>query len=126
MILQVELIVFFAAYMVFLFVQEYHQRRKLSEGKREAENIINAVNSLFANFVVVNLEEDSYQYLGTHSSGLDGVAAKGKYTEFLEILADIFVPEYDMVPMETVLSKEYIRENFPVAVPFERYEYQIM
>ncbi|MDE7252814.1 MAG: response regulator [Acetatifactor sp.] len=126
MILQVELIVFFAAYMVFLLVQEYHQKRKLSEGKREAENIVKAVNSLFSYFVVVNLEEDSYQYMGDHSQGVDGIADEGKYTDFLEFLADKFVPEYDMVPMTTVLSKEYIRENFPATVPFERYEYQIL
>ncbi|MCM1091498.1 MAG: response regulator [Butyrivibrio sp.] len=126
MILQVELIAFFVAYMVFLLVQEYRKRRKLSEGKREAENIVKGVNSLFAHFIIVNLEEDSYQYMGNRSPGLEGVAIEGAYTDFLEFWADKFVPEYDMVPMATVLSKEYIRENFPAAVPFERYEYQIV
>lgn len=125
MTLEAGLIALFIAYLAVLMVQERRHRKRLIKAKKEAEEIVEGVNRLFNRFILVNLEQDTYQYINGEVPSFAEFPSSGNYSEFLLFFSDKFVKSQDTVPMEQVLSAGYIRAHFDRDIPFERYEYQI-
>ncbi|MBD5458854.1 MAG: response regulator, partial [Lachnospiraceae bacterium] len=85
--LEVMLIVLFAVYIIFILIRAGHKRKQLEKENREMGYIISGVNTLFTRFAMVDLEEETYQYLaGTKPVG-GGIAESGRYQNLIVYLA---------------------------------------
>jgi len=125
MVLEMILVLLFTAYMVFLLLQEWYQRKNLLKGKQDAERIITSINRLFSRFITVNLDENTYKYINKRKPNYKNFPESGNYSDFLNFFKDKFIEGYDAKPMSQILTQDNIRQNFTKDVPFERYEYQI-
>ena len=85
--LEFMLIALFVVYIIFIFIRAGHIRKQLEKENREMGYIIGGVNTLFTRFAMVDLEEDTYQYLaGTKPVG-EGIAESGRYQDLIVYLA---------------------------------------
>lgn len=121
--LEIELIIAFGIYIVFLILLNWEQKKKLVSEKQEMSQIVNGVTQLFKRFVIVDLETDTYEYLKDMEEGLP---TEGRYSD----LVDYFVPRYvreedDEVDMTCVVKKEYIQEHMDEDTPYLQFEYRI-
>lgn len=121
--LEIQLIVAFGIYIVFLLLLNWEQRRKLVSEKQEMSQIVSGVTQLFKRFVIVDLEGDSYEYLKDME---DGLPTEGRYSD----LMDYYTPRYvkdadDEIDMSRIITKEYIQRHMNEDTPYLQYEYRI-
>ncbi|MDE6642007.1 MAG: response regulator [Acetatifactor sp.] len=85
--LEIMLIVLFAVYIIIILIRAGRRRKQLEKENREMGYIISGVNTLFSRFAMVDLEEETYQYLaGTKPEGTE-IAESGKYQDLVVYLA---------------------------------------
>ncbi len=85
--LEVMLIVLFVVYIVFILIRAGHKRKELEKENREMGYIISGVNTLFTRFAMIDLEEDTYQYLAGTKPADGGIAESGSYPDLIAYLA---------------------------------------
>lgn len=85
--LEVMLIVLFVVYIVFILIRAGHKRKELEKENREMGYIISGVNTLFTRFAMIDLEEDTYQYLAGTKPADGGIAESGSYPDLIDYLA---------------------------------------
>ncbi len=121
--LEIKLFIAFLLYIGYLLVKNWLQRRQLLTEKQEISRVADAVPHLFTRFALVDLENDTYEYL----EGKKGDAPeKGKYTELIEHLQPKYIAEDDSGrTMADIITAEQIQKRLTVDTPFLQYEYQI-
>ncbi len=121
--LEVKLILIFLAYILYLFVKNRWIKKRLVSEKQEMSGIVEAVTQLFGRFALVDLEQDTYEYL---KGGAGDVAEKGRYTDLLRHMDSLYVAgDEDSEKMAARLSPERVRQRLRADVPYLQYEYQI-
>ncbi len=124
-LLEAFLILLFVGYLLLLMLQEWYQKKRLLKGKREAESIVAGINRLFNRFILVNLEEGTYQYMNDQKPAFTEIPDSGNYEELIDFVRDKLKPGYDGESMGEILAPEYLRENFCREVSYRKYEYRI-
>ena len=121
--LEIRLFIAFLLYVGYLLVKNWLQRRQLLSEKQEISRVADAVPHLFTRFALVDLEEDTYEYL----EGKKGDAPeRGRYTDLIEHLRSKYVAEDDSGrTMAVVITPEQIRRRLTEDKPFLQFEYQI-
>lgn len=125
MILQVILIVLFAIYILALLVQGQRRRRKLERENREMGYVINGVNTLFARFILVDLEEGTYQYLAGTRPEYARMPASGLYKDFAAYLCGFLVYEEERQKFAKMLRQESMIQELGGGGTDIQFEYQV-
>lgn len=120
--LEVELIVAFGIYIACLLLARWKQKKELVSEKQEMSQIVSGVTKLFHRFVIVDLENDTYEYLKNTEKGLP---PEGKYSDLVDYFTVRYIKEEEGVDMSVVITKDYIREHLDKNTPYLQYEYRI-
>lgn len=111
MVLQGFLIGLFAVYILILLLQSRRKRRYLEGVNREMGYVISGVNTLFARFILVDLEEDTYCYLAGTAPERADFAAGGPYADFVVYLCSFLTEEKEREKLQAMMERdEMIRE----------------
>ncbi len=116
--LEVRLIVGFLIYIMFILFLN----RKLESEKKEMSRIVGAVTQLFTRFVVVNFENDTYEYLETVD---EGIKKKGAYADLIEYMTPRYIQDEGEEEVGFVIRKDYIQEHMDENTPYLQCEYRI-
>ena len=130
--LELWLVLLFVGYILILVMENRKQKSKLVMEKQEMRDIVDSTSQLFKSFVLVDLKNDSYEYLKSDirehgrtddvSSGA-GLLPKGIYSQ-LQNYWDARVVEED----------EHVRDQFTISsiqthltkdIPYLQYEYRV-
>ena len=82
--LEIMLVLLFVFYIVTIFIRAGRGRKRLEKANQEMGYIISGVNTLFNRFVMVDFEDDVYQYLAGTRPAAENMKASGRYHELLE------------------------------------------
>lgn len=120
--LELRLVAAFGIYIVCLMLVKWKQKKKLVKEKQEMSQVVTVVTQLFNRFVLVDLRQDTYEYLGGKEEGLQ---SEGKYSELVEHFGQRYIKEEDGEDMAEVITADYIRKHLTKSIPYLQYEYRI-
>ncbi|MCI9360306.1 MAG: response regulator [Hungatella sp.] len=108
--LEVLMIGLFIIYIIFLIIRTEQRKKELEKENREMGYIINGVNTLFSRFAMVDLEEETYQYLAGTRPADDKVQVKGRYDELTEYLCSRFIEDSDRQEFASQITRDAVIE----------------
>lgn len=120
--LELQLVAAFGIYIVCLMLVKWKQKKKLVMEKQEMSQVVTVATQLFNRFVLVDLKQDTYEYLGGKEEGLP---QEGKYTELVEHFGQLYIKEEEREDMAEVITADYIRKHLKKNIPYLQYEYRI-
>ncbi|MBO5055689.1 MAG: response regulator [Lachnospiraceae bacterium] len=120
--LEICLIFAFSIYILSLILLNWKQRKLLMSQKQEMSCIVDGVTNLFTRFVVVDLKNDTYEYL---KGGEKKHPAKGKYSDLLTYSLPQYIEDDGMEDMPTVITKDYIQMHMDRNTPYLQFEYRV-
>ena len=122
-VLEIKLFAVFLLYIFYLVLKNRLRNSRLVSEKQEMSQIVGAVTKLFSRFALVDLEEDTYEYLDNKRSG---APIKGRYTDLVRYLEPRYLAEDENgEKIGTVISREYIQEHLTRETAYLQFEYQI-
>ena len=133
MYLELWLVLLFVVYILILLWENWRQKAKLVMEKQEMRDIVERTSLLFSRFVLVDLKNDTYEYLKTDTgevSEADGVALreaspqKGIYSQLRDFWDSRVVAED--APVRNQLTGRAIQENLTEDTTYLQYEYRVM
>ena len=121
--LEVRLLVAFVVYVSLLLWLNWVDKKELVSERRKFGNVVEGITRLFNRFVVIDLENDSYEYL---DQPIGDISNKGAFSDLIDYMSAHFADGEDKDKFYQMVNKEYIQSNLTEAVPYLQYEYQIM
>lgn len=122
LMLEIQLILLFVAYILFLLLREWQRGKRLLREKQMADRIIRGINSLFSRFILVDLEADSYEYLNGQDPSFAELPEKGSYSDFQRFFESQFADGYELDTMRQALQPQVIRERLKEEFAQVRYD----
>ncbi|WP_242369898.1 response regulator [Adlercreutzia muris] len=108
----------------FLLVQTMRQRRKLISESEHVTSIVYSSLALFQRFAVIDLENNTYEYL--KDEGIkDDLPRNGEYHMFRYYWETRFCDDSERERMKAELTPEYVREHLTPEVPYLHFEYRL-
>jgi len=121
--LESRLILLSLTYVAFLILTNFHKRRQLTSEKVRLSGIVEGLVPLFARLVIVELEQQSYEYLKGAPSDLP---VRGAVKDLDRYMLSHYLPdEEDGDPADMIPNMEKIKASLGEGVPFLQYEYRI-
>ena len=132
MYLELWLILLFVIYILILVMQNRRQKAKLVMEKQEMQDIVNSTSQLFNRFVLVDLKNNTYEYLksGIQEQGEANDVGSGE--EYLP--KGIYTQLRDYWAARVIQEDKYVRDHFTIhsiqqnlteGTPFLQYEYRV-
>ena len=112
------------AFVAYLLVQNFRQRRKLLSESEHVTSIVYSSLALFQRFAVINLKENTYEYLKDESIK-DDLPRSGDYNMFRYYWQTRFYNEEECERMKQALTPAYIQEQMTEDVPYLHLEYRL-
>ncbi|MBP3459253.1 MAG: response regulator [Lachnospiraceae bacterium] len=119
---EVCLVLAFSIYIFSLIFLNWKRRKLLMSQKREMSRIVDGVTNLFTRFIVVDLKNDTYEYLKGREKGH---LAKGKYSDLVTYVSPRYIVEDGAEDMQTVIEKDYIQTHMDENTPYLQFEYRV-
>ena len=132
MYLELWLVMLFAAYILILIMENRRQKAKLVLEKQEMRDIVDSTSQLFSRFVIVDLKNDSYEYLKSDNRvcgkeddiGLwEKLPQKGVYSQLRNYWNARIIQKDDNIHNQFAISS--IQQNLTEDTPFLQYEYRV-
>jgi len=121
--LESRLILLSLIYVAFLILTNLRKRRQLTSEKVRLSGIVEGLVPLFARLVIVELEQQSYEYLKGAPSDLP---VRGAVKDLDRYMLSHYLPdEEDGNPADMIPNMERIKASLSEGVPFLQYEYRI-
>lgn len=124
-ILAAELIVALLLYLVIILIFNHRQKKILLKENREMSYVIDGVTRLFDRFVLIDLEQNTYQYLaGTYQKDTI-IPPEGSYPELAEYLTSLTADKEEGKRIGEELQTENIQKHLgkhTVNLSYEYYE----
>ncbi len=120
--LEIRLIAAFLCYLLYLILKNQSQKRRLVSENQEISRIVDAITLLFTRFSLVDLENDTYEYLEK-----EGCSAPqtGTYSDLVRYLDAHYLPGEGGEKMSRLISGDYVQEHLTEDVPYLQWEYEI-
>lgn len=106
--LLISLSIIFAAYIAYLLLSALYQRRKLETSARNANYVSLGVRQLFKHYVLINLENDTYEYIYPKYEELQ-IPPTGSYSSYMEYLLSLTSVQKEQDYMQKILSPSRLR-----------------
>ena len=132
MYLELWLILLFVGYILVLVMENRRQKAKLTMEKQEMRDMVNSTSQLFSRFVLVDLKNDTYEYLKSdirERGEADGagsgetVPRKGTYSQLQNYWDARAVQEDGNVRDRLTISA--IQKALTEDTPYLQYEYRV-
>ena len=127
MYLELWLLLMFVIYVLILILENRKQKAKLVLEKQEMRDIVDCTSQLFNRFVLVNLQNDSYEYLKIDDREPDdpemGLSQKGIYSQLWRYWNRRSIQDDAHVRDHLTISA--IQQNLTEDTPFLQYEYRV-
>ena len=121
--LELKLFAVFMAYLLYLAIKNWMQKKRLVSENQQMSRIVDAVPQLFTRFALVDYETDTYEYLEDKKSS---APERGSYSDLIRFLDSKYIPgEGSGENMSVLISPEYVKEHLTEDVPYLQFEYQI-
>ncbi len=124
-ILEFFLITLFIGYIIILLIQAGREKKRLAHENREMGYVISGVNTIFSRFVMVDFEQDTYQYLAETKPERPDFPTSGRYADFADYLRSFLIEDSDREKFAELLKKETVIEQLGETGTDIRYEYHI-
>ena len=130
--LELWLVLLFVIYILILLMKNRRQKAKLVMEKQEMQDIVNSTSQLFSRFVLVDLKNDTYEYLKSdirEREETDDVDSgeeyqqKGIYSQLRNYWDARVIQEDKHVRKQLTISS--IQQNLTEDIPFLQYEYRV-
>lgn len=121
--LEGRLLVAFVIYVILLLLMNRADKLELVLERRKFGNVVEGVTRLFTRFIVVDLENDKYEYL---DNPREDIPVKGSLADLIDNLSAHFKDSEDKEKFYQMVDKEYIKRNLTREVPYLQYEYRVM
>ena len=109
-VLVFSLVGLFVLYIAFVLFTSYRQRRRLMAENQDMDYILRGMPMLFTQFILIDLERNTYRYLRGSKPSLPDIAPSGQYALLRErIVQDVAAPA-DRARMREFLSREQMRK----------------
>lgn len=123
--LEVMLIGSFVIYIIALMMRTRKEKKLLARENQEMSYVIEGISTLFARFVMIDLETDRYQYLAGTSPERDDIGRSGEYGTFISYLCSFLPDEEHQQELAERLSRDSIISELGENDMDVRYEYQV-
>ena len=121
-ILECVLLGLFVIYIAALLISAKRKQKAILKEKQKFTSIVDGVTNLFTRFIVVDLENNTYEYLRNFSEYK--VPENGVYTDMYHRMTHLYRHDANnAVNPETVFSKEYLQNNLGSNTPYLQFEY---
>jgi len=124
-ILEVTLISAFILYIIFILVHNRKEKKRLELENLEMSYVTSGVNTLFARFIMVDLEQNTYQYLAKTKPERRNIPPCGKYEDFVSYLCSFILDDDERPKLRKLLRKEAIIKALGKDGTDIRYEQQV-
>lgn len=124
MVLQFVLILLFLAYILYLVLRNRKEHSRLEKENQEMGYVIGGVTSLFARFILVDLEKDTYRFLAGTTPERDSFEPSGRYEDLANYLCSFLANESDRQHFSEQLQRDAIIFNLMDNVDIQ-YEYEL-
>ena len=130
--LELWLVLLFVIYILILLVENRRQKSKLVMEKQEIRDIVDSTSQLFSSFVLVDLKNDSYEYLKSEFQGNkktdDGGSGEappqsGIYSKLQEYWNARIIQEDEH--MQNRFTANSIQTHLTKDIPYLQYEYRV-
>lgn len=121
--LEIVIISLFAVYILVLLVSSIRQRKRLIRKNDDIVEVVQSLKQLFSRFAVVDLQQDTYEYIEDGIVPYIGVESRGKYSELLKILRGFYTDKEEGERVCTGMSPTEFRKHLSDEVPFIQFEY---
>ena len=130
--LELWLVLLFVIYILILLVENRRQKSKLVMEKQEIRDIVDSTSQLFSSFVLVDLKNDSYEYLKSEFQGNkktdDGGSGEappqsGIYSKLQEYWNARIIQEDEH--MQDRFTANSIQTHLTKDIPYLQYEYRV-
>ncbi len=131
MYLELWLILLFVAYIIILIMENRRQKAKLVMEKQEMRDIVDSTSQLFSSFVIVDLKNDTYEYLKSNiracgeeddAGSVKKLPRKGVYSQFRNYWDSQVVQEDEYIRNQFTISS--IQQNLTEDTPFLQFEHR--
>lgn len=123
--LEIMLIVLFVIYIIARLADAGKEKKLLEKENKEMGYVIDGVNKLFARFVMVDFEEDKYQYLSGTRPEREEFPLEGRYPDFADYLCS-FLPEEDREQFARILEKDAVIRELGETATDVRFESRVV
>ena len=130
MYLELWLVTLFVAYILILLMENRRQKAKLVMEKEKMRDIVESTSQLFSRFVLVDLKNDTYEYLKIENQeGADDAASmempplNGVYSQLRDYWDARVVQEDEHVRNQMTIRS--IQQNLTEDTAYLQYEYRI-
>ena len=121
--LEMELAAAFLIYVIYLLVKNMLQKRKLENEKMQISRIVDVTSQIFTRFALVDLEQDTYEYLEDKRSEAQ---ERGRYTDLVRFLDQRYIGQAECGEnMSTLIGKDYVQAHLTEDMPYLQFSYQI-
>ena len=130
--LELWLILLFVGYILILVMENRRQKAKLVLEKQEMRDIVDSTSQLFSRFVLVDLKNDSYEYLKSdfreREEADDAGSGKklprrGPYSQLRNYWDARVAQEDEQIRSQFTISA--IQQNLKEDIPFLQYEHRV-
>jgi signal transduction histidine kinase/CheY-like chemotaxis protein len=125
LLLLAELTAIFAVCFIIVQIATFRQKRKLLKTNQEQAYVIDGIMQLFGAFVLVDLQQDTYQYLEGSQPRRPDFPMQGDYEKLREFACSLLLDQDDRDDLREILAKEEIQKNLDADTPYLRYEHRI-
>ncbi len=125
MMLQTLLIALFAVYILVLLLRSGSERRRLRLENMEMGYVISGVSTLFARFILADIEKGTYSYLAGTAPERSNMAASGQYEDFAEYLCSFLEEESERSKFAKRLERDTLAAKLDGGSTDVQYEYKI-
>ena len=124
-VLEILLIGCFVRYIIALMVRSRREKKLLAGENQEMSYVIGGISTLFARFVMIDLETNQYQYLAGTSPERSDIGRSGAYGDFIDYLCSFLPEEEHRKELAGRLAREEIISDLGEDDTDVRYEYQV-
>ena len=132
MYLELWLVLLFVVYILILVMENHRQKAKLVMEKQEMRDIVDRTSQLFSRFVLVDLKNDTYEYLKSDNRECgeaddidtgEELPQKGIYSQLRNYWDTRVVQEDE--PVRSQLTIRSIQQNLTEDTTYLQYEYRV-
>jgi len=120
--LELRLVTFFLIYVMYLILTNLRKRRQLTSEKVRLSGIVEGLVPLFARLVIIEPEQESYEYLKGAPSDLP---TQGSVASLLDYMSSHCLHSEEEDSPYTYPNLEEINASLSGGAPFYQYEYRI-
>lgn len=102
-------------YLIYIFIWQKAQSQTMKKKSLSAVYVADAIETHYACFILLDLNEGTYEYLRGNGRLLQSIPSKGSYEDFVKFLLSIAIKDDERARMESLMRPDSLREKLKAA-----------